>query len=42
MKEPREFLQGRRSAPSGEGFSLEQVGYYVQGMIAGQGRYENW
>jgi len=38
----REFLRGHQPAQPSEGISLEQVANYVQGMLAGQGRYENW
>jgi len=41
----RVFLEGMAQAPPGaqqQGFSLDSVVDYVTGMLAGQGRYENF
>lgn len=37
----REFLQTYEPSPDQQGISLESIGAFVQGMFAGQGRYEN-
>ncbi|MGD9979675.1 MAG: hypothetical protein AB7H66_13930 [Hyphomonadaceae bacterium] len=41
----RVYLEGMAQAPPGaqqQGFSLDSVVDYVTGMLAGQGRYENF
>jgi hypothetical protein len=39
----REFLQAYEPGEAARGgLSLEQIGGYLKGMLAGQGRYENW
>lgn len=36
------FLQGREPGEESQGFSLENMVGYVKGMLAGEGRYENY